>query len=131
LLKSAATAWILLLSFSVHILTVFSVWSLGRAQGFALPFVDAALLFTLMVLITLIPVSVGGWGLRELAVSTLLAGHGVPMEQSLFFSVSFGLVLIIAAIPGAIVWAGCLPYGMRGSIRAARECYRPPPASCG
>jgi hypothetical protein len=66
---------------------------------------DAALLFTFMVSIALIPVSIGGWGLRELAISSLLGAYGVPLEQALFFSVSFGLVLMLAALPGAVVWA--------------------------
>lgn len=57
-----------------------------------------------MVGIALIPVSVGGWGLRELAVVALLGDHGVAPERALLFSVCFGLVFVIAALPGALVW---------------------------
>jgi len=109
-LVGSRAGWrILALGFAVHFLTVFAIWSLARAQGFALPVVDAALLFTLMISISLLPVSIGGWGLRELAVSSLLATHGVPVEQALFFSVSFGLIVIVAALPGAVVWAWFSP----------------------
>jgi uncharacterized membrane protein YbhN (UPF0104 family) len=104
LIRSRASWWILLIGFAVHLLTIGAVWSLGRAQGLVLSVVDAALLFTFMVSISLIPVSIGGWGLRELAVSSLLGAHGVQLEQALFFSMSFGLVLILAALPGAVVW---------------------------
>jgi uncharacterized membrane protein YbhN (UPF0104 family) len=105
LIRSRARWWILSIGFAVHLLTIVAVWSLGRAHGLVLPVVDAALLFTVMVSISLIPVSIGGWGLRELAVSGLLGGYGVPLEQALFFSVSFGLVLMLAALPGLVVWA--------------------------
>jgi hypothetical protein len=58
-----------------------------------------------MIAVSLVPISIGGWGLRELAVSSLLQSHGVPLEQSLFFSVSFGLVLIVAPVPALLVGA--------------------------
>jgi uncharacterized membrane protein YbhN (UPF0104 family) len=105
LIRSRARWWILSIGLAVHLLTIVAVWSLGLAHGLVLPVVDAALLFTFMVSISLIPISIGGWGLRELAVSSLLGAYGVPLEQALFFSVSFGLVLIVAALPGAVVWA--------------------------
>jgi hypothetical protein len=42
-------------------------------------------------------------------VTTLLQSHGVAAEKALFFSVSFGLVLVLAALPGAVVWAVYTP----------------------
>ena len=88
----------------VHALTILIVWSLGRAQGLALPVSDAAVLFTVMVGISIIPVSVGGWGLRELAVVSVLGDHGVAPERALLFSVCFGLVFIVGSLPGALAW---------------------------
>jgi glycosyltransferase 2 family protein len=117
LIRSRAGWWILSIGFAVHLLTIVAVWSLGRAQGFVLPVVDAALLFTFMVCISLIPVSIGGWGIRELAVSSLLGTYGVPVEQALFFSMSFGLVLMLAALPGAVVWAFFSPARHAGSYQ--------------
>ena len=67
----------------IHVLTIVVVWSLGRAQGLAFPLPDAAVLFIVMVGVTLVPISIGGWGLRELAVVSLLGNHGVPPEKAL------------------------------------------------
>jgi len=50
-----------------------------------------------------VPISVGGWGLRELAVTAFLNAQGVPVQQAFLFSVCFGLVLIAASTPGALV----------------------------
>ena len=91
------------------------VWLLGRAQGLVLSASDAAVLFTLVVGVSLIPISVGGWGLRELAVVSFLSDHGVAPERALLFSVCFGLALIIGALPGALAWA-VYPFG--GASRA-------------
>jgi glycosyltransferase 2 family protein len=95
---------ILAIACLVHALTILIVWSLGRAQGLALPVADAAVLFTVMVGISIIPVSVGGWGLRELAVVSVLGDHGIAPERALLFSVCFGLVFVVGSLPGALAW---------------------------
>jgi glycosyltransferase 2 family protein len=95
---------ILAIACLVHALTILIVWSLGRAQGLALPVSDAAVLFTVMVGISIIPVSVGGWGLRELAVVSVLGDHGVAPERALLFSICFGLVFVVGSLPGALAW---------------------------
>jgi hypothetical protein len=88
----------------LHLLTIAAVWSLGRAQGLLLPLPDAAVLFAVMIGVALIPISVGGWGLRELAVVSVLGSHGVAPEQALLFSVGFGLIVMLGSLPGAPVW---------------------------
>jgi hypothetical protein len=69
-----------------------------------LPISDAAILFTVMIGVALVPISIGGWGLRELAVISLLGNHGVPPEKALLFSVCFGLALAVGSLPGALAW---------------------------
>jgi len=88
----------------IHALTIVAIWSVGRAQGFSLPLADAAVLFTVMIGVVLVPISIGGWGLRELAVVSLLTGYGVAPERALLFSVCYGLVLAVSSLPGAPVW---------------------------
>ena len=88
----------------VHALTILIIWLVGRAQGLALPMLDCAVLFTVMIGVALAPISVGGWGLRELAVVSLLGAHGLAPERALIFSVCFGLVEVIGVLPGLAVW---------------------------
>ena len=80
---------ILSLGCLVHALTIIIVWSLGRAQGLVLPVADAAVLFTVMVGVALVPISVGGWGLRELAVVSLL---GRPWRGARACAAVFGVL---------------------------------------
>ena len=88
----------------IHGLTILVVWLVARALGLALPLSDCAVLFTVMVGVALVPISVGGWGLRELAVVSLLGAHGLAPEWALMFSVCFGLVSVVGVLPGLIVW---------------------------
>jgi glycosyltransferase 2 family protein len=87
-----------------HVLAIVVVWSVARAQWLALPVLDAAVLFTIMVGVVLVPISVSGWGLRELATVTLFGNHGVAPETALLFSVCFGLVHAVGSLPGALMW---------------------------
>jgi hypothetical protein len=88
----------------IHALTIVVVWSIGRAQGLALPLPHLAVLFAVMTGVVLVPISIGGWGLRELAVISLLATYGVAPERALLFSVCFGLAIAFGSLPGALAW---------------------------
>lgn len=88
----------------VHAFTVLIIWLLGQAQGLSLSAFDAAVLFVVMIGIALVPISIGGWGLREIAVVAVMGDYGLAPERALLFSVCFGLVLAAGALPGALVW---------------------------
>jgi len=88
----------------IHVLTILVVWSVSRAEGLMLSVPDCAILFTVMVGVVLVPISVSGWGLREFAVVSLLGSHGVAPERAFLFSLCFGLVFILSALPGVVVY---------------------------
>jgi len=93
---------------TIHALTIAAVWSLGQAQGLPLSPADAAVLFAVMVGVTLVPFTVGGWGLRELAMVSVFGNHGLTPERALVFSMYFGLASIVASLPGALAWIALL-----------------------
>ncbi len=89
----------------IHVLTIAAVWSLARAQGLELSANDAAVLFAIMVGVSLIPAAVGGgWGLREFAMVSLFGSYGLGAERALTFSLYFGLCVFVASLPGAFGW---------------------------
>jgi glycosyltransferase 2 family protein len=98
------SAIILCIGCIIHALTIAAVWSLGRAQGLPLSPADAAVLFAVMIGVALAPFTVGGWGLRELAMVSLFGNHGLTPERALVFSMYFGLASIAASLPGAVAW---------------------------
>src|SRR5262249_57578577 len=89
-------------------LTMGGVGSLGRAQGLPLSPADAAMLFAVMIGVALVPFTVGGWGMRELAMVSLFGNHGLTPERALVFSLYFGLTSILASLPGALAWMALL-----------------------
>jgi hypothetical protein len=101
----------------IHVLAILVIWLVGRDQGLALPVFDCAVLFTVMVGVALAPISVGGWGLRELAVVSLLGAHGLAPERALIFSVCFGLAILVDTLPGSIVWLLNPPRPAAGTAR--------------
>ena len=105
LLRRSAGRKIITIAVVVHVFSIIAVWSLGHAQGFDLSVIDSAVLFAVMVGVSLVPITIGGWGLRELAMTSLLQLNGVSSERALLFSVSFGLVVFAASSVGAVVWA--------------------------
>jgi uncharacterized membrane protein YbhN (UPF0104 family) len=88
----------------IDVLTIALIWCLGRALGMMLPVSDAAVLFVVMIGVSLVPITINAWGLREVAVVAVLGRHGIAPEQALIFSVCFGLALTAGSLPGAVVW---------------------------
>jgi ADP-ribose pyrophosphatase len=64
----------------------------------------AIALFTPAMLLSMVPISLGGWGVREAALVWLLGTVNVPQESSLAISVLFGIVSTAAGLVGGIVW---------------------------
>ena len=97
--------FLILLAALVHLLSVLMFWLISRGCGAHLLFADALIIAPLLVLVTMIPFAIGGWGLRETFLVLLLENAGVGAETSLLLSVLFGIVNLFAALPGFFVLA--------------------------
>ncbi len=64
----------------------------------------AIALFTPAMLLSMLPISLGGWGVREAALVWLLGTVNVPQEASLAISVLFGVVSTAAGLVGGVLW---------------------------
>ena len=69
-----------------------------------LSFLDCLVLIPPIVLVSTIPISIAGWGVREAAMITLLALVGVAEADAFVLSVLFGLLTFGLSLPGGIVW---------------------------
>jgi hypothetical protein len=56
-----------------------------------------------------VPISIGGWGVREGVLVELLAAQGIAADSGLALSVLFGLALALASLPGGAWWLGGRP----------------------
>jgi hypothetical protein len=56
------------------------------------------------MLVTSLPISVAGWGVREGAMVVAFGYVNVPAESAFAMSVLFGLTMLMSGIPGSILW---------------------------
>lgn len=67
-----------------------------------------------MVLVTVLPLSVGGWGVREWTLVGILSPLGIPTEQAIALGVCLGTVLWFGGLPGAIAHRLTLTHAPEG-----------------
>jgi glycosyltransferase 2 family protein len=94
---------LLVTAFSVVIqaANVVVVWLLGIALGVQVPAGYYFVAVPLATLVTLVPVSVGGMGVREGGMALLLAPLGVPVEQAVTLALLWFSVFLAAGLVGA------------------------------
>ena len=85
-------------------LTVLAFNFAGDAVGSRLSLGSWMMIVPPVTLIQLVPVSLAGWGVREAALVVALGSFGVPAEAALAISVLVGLCLIVAGLPGGLIW---------------------------
>jgi len=90
----------LLLSFVIHISWFFINYYLALHLKINVTFFDISMISCLVWIITIIPISIGGMGVRELSYIGLLAGYGVSAEQATALSVTVFSTMVIVAILG-------------------------------
>ena len=99
-----ALAAILSLSILVHLLTVLAAWCAARSVSANLSLAHSLFLVLPVILITIIPISIAGWGVREGAMVAAFAYAGLPQSDGLIVSLLFGAGYLLLGAAGGIVW---------------------------
>ena len=92
----------LVLGIGYQLLIVCSTWFLAKAIGLALPLALLAVCLPLVLVVTLVPISIAGFGLREGAFVVLLAQAGVAGADAALLSLLSVAALAIASLPGGV-----------------------------
>lgn len=98
------TPWVLVVTLLGHGLIVMAVWTLALALGLDVTALDCLVLFPPVLLISSLPVSIAGWGVREAAMVTAFGFVGVAEAGALVLSIMLGLALIVVNLPGGLLW---------------------------
>lgn len=114
-LQPAVSLPVLGLSVVVHGLIVLTVYVIAIGLGLNVGLFESLVLVPAVILLSTLPVSLGGWGLREGLMVIALGLAGVPAEAALTVSVLFGIVQIVAGLPGGALWL------MAGGRAATRD----------
>jgi glycosyltransferase 2 family protein len=92
------------LSVVIFGLNIFAFKLDADAIGSSLPLRAWMMVVPPATLIQLLPVSLAGWGVREVVLVVALGSFGVPAEEALATSVLLGLCTILVGLPGGLVW---------------------------
>ena len=95
-------------SLLVHANGIATYFLLAKAVGLAPDVVGLVLLVPLIFLVGLLPISFAGWGIRELGAVAILGWIGIASEHAVTLSVLFGLVMVVTALPGLVLFY-CAP----------------------
>ena len=102
--EKARILFILLSSIFMHCLLGASGYLILLSLGADPPFLYFFPYFLLALTISTIPLSIGGWGVRETAMISLFYYINLDTEISLVFSVLYGVLMICVGLPGGLVW---------------------------
>lgn len=92
------------LSITIHLLNIVVLYVMARGLGMAISFLSLLVLVPPVLLVSMLPVSVAGWGVREGAMVFALNLVGSPPYQSLALSICFGLSVLAVSLPGGVLW---------------------------
>ena len=100
--QTAAASFFSALAGNINLALV--VWALARGLDIPVGVVDCLVLVPPVFLLTTLPISVAGWGVREAAMVTAFGFVGVPQESSLVLSIVFGVLNMVTALPGGLAF---------------------------
>ena len=65
---------------------------------------QGVVIIPVVLLLTSLPISFAGWGLREGAMMMALGIYGVPQETALALSLVYGMLHLVSGLPGLVLW---------------------------
>ena len=98
------SAIIIGLSYLLHVISAFGLWVVFQSISVDVDFLMVLGALPLVILGTLLPISVGGWGVREGLMVGIFAMTGMSLEHALAASILWGLSVIVAASLGGLLW---------------------------
>lgn len=87
-----------------HVNISLCVFFLAMSIDVDVTWLDCMVLMPLVILVTTLPISIAGWGVREGAMVTAFALVGVPDGGAFVLSLMLGILGIVMMIPGGGFW---------------------------
>jgi len=123
-LSPPAAARVLGLAALGHANLTVAVYFLARGLDVDVGLADCFALFLPVLLLTAMPVSIGGWGVREGGLIYAFGLIGVASTDALVISVLYGLLATTLSLPGGLVWlisGGGRPRDVKAALGEAQS----------
>ncbi len=91
-------------SIVIQIMVASIVYGLGASLGMPIQLLDSIALMPIVILITMVPISIAGWGVREGAMVAAFGYVGLSSVNALSLSLLFGFVNLAISLPGGVIW---------------------------
>ena len=91
-----------------------ALWLMTNGLGIVVRLDQVMGITAMTYLITLLPISINGYGLRELVITYFYVSLGATAEQAAIFAILSRFLLMAATLPGA-VWLGSLRLKIKNS----------------
>lgn len=104
-----------IMSFAVHVLAAVVAWCVVQSIAAPVRFSDVFLLVPPVMLITMMPISIAGWGLREATMGLAFGFAGLAATEGVNISLLFGAVYFIVGAIGGLVWIFSAEKAAQGS----------------
>lgn len=112
---------VLLSSLVFQVASIALSWVSAAAFGLDLPFTACLALVPLVWLATMLPISIGGIGIREIAFAHLLGTIGVSTEASLLVSLGTFAGLVVTGAVGGLLLLGDSVRGAPATTRSDED----------
>jgi glycosyltransferase 2 family protein len=105
------------LSFLVHLLVAVIAWCVVRSISAPVLFGQVFQLVPPVMLITMMPISIAGWGVREATMGLAFGYAGLSSNEGVKVSLLFGVVSFIVGAFGGLVWILSAEKAAKGPAR--------------
>jgi len=92
------------LSITVHLLTIVIAWCVVQSIAAPVSFGQTFQLVPPVLLITMLPISIAGWGVREATMGLAFGYAGLMTNEGINVSLLFGAVTFAVGALGGLVW---------------------------
>jgi uncharacterized membrane protein YbhN (UPF0104 family) len=92
------------LSLLVHVLAVVIAWCVVQSIAAPVAFGQIFKLIPPVMLITMLPISIAGWGVREATMGLAFGYAGLVINEGINISLLYGAVSFIVGAFGGLVW---------------------------
>ena len=102
--KRSASVQSFLIAVTTHSFYCMGAYFLAKSFDIQITLFQCITLVPPVLLATTIPISIGGWGIREAGTIGMLGLVGVPQAQALMLSIQLGIIIILTSLPASILW---------------------------
>jgi glycosyltransferase 2 family protein len=81
-----------------------AAYCIARSLGIDVGLIAIIGVMSTVTIVSNLPISLAGWGVREFSVVALLGLLGIEREAALLLSVEFGLIGTLMSLPGGAIW---------------------------